>query len=245
MNMPAKFADATNVEIVPDKIYDTIVAAILDRALDPGAKLPEDVFCAHYKVSRTIVRIAIHRLQQDRLVDVQRNRGCFVAVPDLTEASDILAARKAVEPFIVRRLVEVATDAELQTLRAHVDSEDAAYRKGDRREALRLSGRFHLLLGSLVKNQVLEAFLHNLVCRSALVIASYSDVTSSCKSHDHRQLVEFLCQRKADEAVELINHHIDHIKRDLLDANPEEDKASLESILVRYSDSSSPKQKAG
>ena len=170
---------------------------------------------------------------------------CFVAVPDLTEASDILSARKAVEPFIVRRLVEVATDGELQALRDHVDSEDAAYRKGDRREALRLSGRFHLLLGSLVKNQVLEAFLHNLVCRSALVIASYSDVTGSCKSHDHRQLVEFLHHRKADDAVALMDHHIDHIKRDLLDANPDEEKTSLESILVRYSNTSSPKSKAG
>jgi DNA-binding GntR family transcriptional regulator len=243
MNKSTKLPDTTSLEVVPDKIYDTIVAAILDRALDPGAKLPEDVFCAHYGVSRTIVRIAIHRLEQDRLVEVQRNRGCFVAVPDLTEASDILAARKAVEPFIVRSLVEVATDGELQMLRDHVDSENAAYHKGDRREALRLSGQFHLLLGNLVKNKVLEAFLHNLVCRSALVIATYSDVTGSCKSHDHRQLVEFLCKRNAEGAVELMNHHIDHIKRDLLSANPEEEKSSLESILARYSDV--PSLKAG
>ena len=49
----------------------------------------------------------------------------------------------------------------------------------------------------------------------------------------------------ADDAVDLMNHHIDHLKRDLFDANPEEEKKSLESILVRYSNTSSPKLKAG
>ena len=58
-------------------------------------------------------------------------------------------------------------------------------------------------------------------------------------------MVELLSKRNADDAVELMNHHIDHIKRDLLDANPEEEKASLESILVRYANNLSPKLKAG
>jgi DNA-binding GntR family transcriptional regulator len=70
-------------------------------------------------------------------------------------------------------------------------------------------------------------------------------VTGACKSRDHRRWVELLYKRNADEAVELMNQHIDHIRRDLLDANPEEEKASLESILVRQTNTTSPKSKAG
>lgn len=235
--LPSEPASSDNV---PDEIYDTVVRAILDRALDPGTKLPEDVFCNHYGVSRTIVRVAIHRLEQDRLVDVQKNRGCFVVVPDHREASDIISARKAIEPFIVRRLVEVASEADLKMLARHVDDEDRAYHRNDQREALRLSGQFHVLLSNLAQNKVLEVYLQNLICRSALVIATYSDVTSCCKAHDHRRLVELLRDRNAAEAIKQMERHLDDIERDLLQDKTAEEKPSLESVLMKYA-SPSPK----
>lgn len=228
-------AEPISLDSVPDEIYETIVNAILDRALDPGTKLPEDVFCNHYGVSRTIVRVAIHRLQQDRLVDVQKNKGCFVVIPDRREAADVLAARKAIEPYIVRRLVEVATDADLEALKHHVDSEDSAYHRNDQREALRLSGQFHILLSNLAQNSVLEIYLKNLICRSALVIATYSDVTGCCKAHDHRHMVELLYKRDRDQAVLQMERHLDDIERDLLQDKTAEEKPSLESVLKRYS----------
>lgn len=230
-----KNAEPSSLDSVPDEIYETVVNAILDRALDPGTKLPEDVFCNHYGVSRTIVRVAIHRLQQDRLVDVQKNKGCFVVIPDRREAADILAARKAIEPFIIRRLVEVATNADLEALKRHVDSEDDAYHRNDQREALRLSCQFHILLSNLAQNSVLEIYLQNLICRSALVIATYSDVTSCCKAHDHRHLVELLHQRNREDAVAQMERHLDDIERDLLQDKTAEEKPSLESVLMRYS----------
>ncbi|TPK32489.1 GntR family transcriptional regulator [Mesorhizobium sp. B2-5-4] len=222
------------LESVPDEIYETVVRAILDRALDPGTKLPEDVFCSHYGVSRTIVRVAIHRLQQDRLVELQRNKGCFVLVPDRKEAMDILEARKAIEPYVVRRLVASASDADLLSLQQHVDKEDDAYHRNDQREALRLSGQFHLLLSNIADNKVVEATLLNLVCRSALVIATYSDVTACCKAHDHRHLVELLRARDANAAVEQMERHLSDIERDLFQDKAVEEKPSLESVLKLY-----------
>ena len=229
-------SDEVAAEDIPDRIYDTVVSAILDRALDPGTKLPEDVFCSHYGVSRTVVRIAIHRLQYDKLVEIQRNRGCFVVVPSRAEAVDILNGRKAVEPFIVRRACEVGTDADLDKLRAHLELEDEAYRQSNQRAALRLSGGFHLLLGEIAHNSCLSDFLHNLICRSALVIATYSDVTGCCKSHDHARLVEFLANRDADKAAQQMLSHLDHIERDLLHVERRSRRnRRLESVLARYS----------
>lgn len=219
---------------VPDQIYETIVSAILDRALDPGTKLPEEVFCSHYGVSRTIVRVAIHRLQYDKLVDIQRNRGCFVVVPSIAEAIDVMGARKAIEPSIMRSVSDVATEPDLARLRAHLDLEDKAYNSNDHRAALRLSGQFHLILGSITKNSSVNAFLHNLVCRSALVIATYSDVTGCCKVNEHRRLVDLLESHDAEQAALQMVAHLDHIERDILHVKDVKEKPSLESVLVRY-----------
>jgi DNA-binding GntR family transcriptional regulator len=234
--MPKKLqlAAAASVDDVPDDIYNTVVNAILDRALDPGTKLPEDVFCAHYGVSRTIVRVAIQRLQQDRLVELQRYVGSFVVVPDHKEAKDILAARKAIEPYLIKSLVDIATDKDLSALRAHVDAEEDAYHRKDQRAALRLSGQFHILLSKLADNRVIEVYVRNLICRSALVIATYSDVTGCCKAHDHRRLVELLLARDAQAAVQQMARHLDDIERDLLQDKDTDEKPSLESVLIKY-----------
>jgi DNA-binding GntR family transcriptional regulator len=236
--------EEAGAEDIPDRIYDTVISAILDRALDPGTKLPEDVFCNHYGVSRTLVRVAIHRLQYDKLVEIQRNRGCFVVIPTTAEAVDVLGGRKAVEPFIARRACEVASVADIERLRAHVELEDQAYRQNDHRAALRLSGQFHLLLGRIANSGCLSDFLHNLVCRSALVIATFSDVTSCCKAHDHHRLVELLSSREADKAARHMTAHLDHIERDLLHGKDDEEKPTLESVLTRYSKGASLSGKA-
>ena len=230
---------------VPDQIYDTIVDAILDRALDPGTKLPEEVFCSHYGVSRTIVRVAIHRLQYDKLVDIQRNRGCFVVVPSYEEAADVIGARKAIEPSVIKLVSALGTDSDLARLRDHVEIEDAAYRDDDHRAALRLSGQFHLILASIANNRCVDAFLHNLICRSALAIATYCDVTGCCKVNDHRRLVDLLASREAEQAALQMTAHLDHIERDILHVKDSKEKPSLESVLVRYAKSGRHATKTG
>ena len=135
----------------------------------------------------------------------------------------------------MRRASEIRTEADLGRLRAHLELEDEAYRQNDQRAALRLSGQFHLLLGEIANNGCLTDFLHNLVCRSALVIATFSDVTGCCKSHDHRRLVELLAARDGEKAARQMTAHLDHIERDLLHGKDDEEKPSLESVLARYS----------
>ena len=237
--------EETPLDGVPDQIYDTIVDAILDRALDPGTKLPEEVFCSHYGVSRTIVRVAIHRLQYDKLVEIQRNRGCFVVVPSCEEAADVIGARKAIEPSVIRLVSASATESDLARLGDHVESEDAAYRDNDHRAALRLSGQFHLLLASIANNSCVNAFLHNLICRSALAIATYCDVAGCCKVNDHRRLVDLLVARDAEQAAQQMTSHLDHIEQDILHVKESKEKPSLESVLVRYARGGRHATKAG
>jgi DNA-binding GntR family transcriptional regulator len=236
----ASLVEEVEQDEVPEQIYNAVVGAILDRALDPGTKLPEDVFCSHYGVSRTIVRVAIHRLHYDKLVEIQRNRGCFVLVPSREEAIDILGGRAAIEPSIVRKVCEVATDGDIAGLRNHVDQEDDAYQRNDQRAALRLSGQFHLLLGQIAKNVCVEKFLHNLICRSALVIATYSDVNACCKIPDHRRLLDLIAMRDSKAAADHMSKHISHIERDLLQEKGIEDNPSLESVLAKYASSPVP-----
>ena len=60
-------------------VHDLLRRAIIEQALKPGMRLPEDTVGEQFGVSRTIVRHALVRLENQGLVITRRNRGAFVA----------------------------------------------------------------------------------------------------------------------------------------------------------------------
>ena len=85
-------------------IYKALWHAIIEQALQPGAKLPEDAIGEKFGASRTIVRAALARLAGEGLVELRRNRGAAVATPSWNEARDIFDVRLGLERLVVARL---------------------------------------------------------------------------------------------------------------------------------------------
>ena len=56
-------------------IYRALRHAIIEQALPPGSKLPEDAIGEQFGASRTIVRHALGQLAAEGLVELKRNRG--------------------------------------------------------------------------------------------------------------------------------------------------------------------------
>lgn len=62
--------------------------AIIEGALFPGDRLPEDALGESFGVSRTIARHALGQLAAEGLVDLRRNRIATVAAPTPADARD-------------------------------------------------------------------------------------------------------------------------------------------------------------
>ena len=60
--------------------------AIIEQALPPGTKLPEDELGIRFGMSRTLVRAALAQLQSEGLVDAPARRTATTAKPTLEEA---------------------------------------------------------------------------------------------------------------------------------------------------------------
>ena len=80
-----------------DEVYAGLRRAIIEGAVRPGTKLPEDGVGDSFGVSRTIVRSALMRLASEGLVSQQPKRQASVAVPTLSDARDLFRVRKGVE----------------------------------------------------------------------------------------------------------------------------------------------------
>ena len=69
-------------------------------------------------------------------------------------------------------------DAEVAGLRAHVEREMGAAACGQRHEAIRLSGSFHIRLADLGGNPLLAHFVEELVARTSLIIGLFGSPES-------------------------------------------------------------------
>ncbi|OCP09698.1 MULTISPECIES: GntR family transcriptional regulator [unclassified Ensifer] len=200
-------------------IRDTLRDAIVERRLAPGTKLSESDVGELFNVSRTLVRAALQALSYEGLVNVEKNRGAFVAHPSIDEARQIFATRRLIEPGVVRSAAANIGKAEVAELRRMLAAErQLTEQRGQsaRRAEIKASGDFHLALADLSGNSILRRFMDELVARSSLVIALYGQSTvSSCGHSEHDEIVNALERGDIDAAARLMVHHIDHIEADL------------------------------
>ncbi|MBD9647963.1 GntR family transcriptional regulator [Ensifer sp. ENS09] len=215
----AELATDPTTDIGSQHIRDTLRDAIVERRLAPGTKLSEGDVGELFNVSRTLVRAALQALSYEGLVNVEKNRGAFVAHPSIDEARQIFATRRLIEPGVVRAAAARIGKAEIAELRRMLAAErQLTEQRGQsaRRAEIKASGDFHLALADLSGNAILRRFMDELVARSSLVIALYGQSTvSSCGHSEHDEIVNAIERGDIDAAARLMVHHIDHIEADL------------------------------
>lgn len=213
---PAGTAKLGEQEIV-EKIY----TAVLEQRLPPNTKLSESMLCESLGVGRMKVRRALLLLANQGIVDLHSNRGAFIACPDGQNSKDVFEARLALEPSIARQVVAIAKERDFAKLAALIKLEQDSRDNGDRREAIRLSGEFHVQLASASGNAVLKKMVRELVTRTSLIVGMFgSPDATSCPEHEHPEILDALYKRDADKAAQLTRQHLKHIEASLdLSAN--------------------------
>ncbi|WP_085035385.1 GntR family transcriptional regulator [Ensifer aridi] len=216
----ANFTAAENaIDSGAQQIRDALREAIVERRLAPGTKLSENDVGSLFNVSRTLVRAALQALAYEGLVNVEKNRGAFVAHPSVAEAQQIFATRRLIEPSVIRDAARHIQKAEIKDLRELLAQEERLTNQRGataRRAEIKASGDFHLAIAAITGNAILKRFMDELIARSSLVIALYGQsVISSCGHNEHQEIVDALEKNDVDGACALMLKHIDHIEADL------------------------------
>ncbi|CAN7447874.1 GntR family transcriptional regulator [Bosea sp. LjRoot9] len=234
----------------PDKlgtICRALRRAIIEQALEPGAKLPEDALGESFGVSRTIARHALGQLAAEGLVELRRNRIAVVATPSWQEARDTFDIRIELERLVVRQLAGRLSKAQIAALRAHVDAEDAA-RGGPDAVSIRLATEFHILLATMTESPILIRYVSEIAYRCCLILSLFSRPHSSeCAINEHRLLIDTLAEGDADKVMSLMHSHLDSVADRALVAQAKPRGRDIMDILAPYAETppASPAGKAG
>jgi DNA-binding GntR family transcriptional regulator len=198
------------------RIVESITTAIVERRLMPGTKLAEQKIADIFKVSRTLVRQALNQLSRDKLVTLEPARGARVAEPSIEEARQVFEVRQMLEATMIRRAASELSDAQLAELRSHLRDEQAAVQRTDVSGRTRLLADFHVVIATMLGNQVLADLLADLVTRSSLIALMYQSAHSAEHSlAEHVAIVDALSRRDARAAARLMEDHLHNVERNL------------------------------
>lgn len=213
-------------------VYRALRKAIIEQALRPGMKLPEDAIGEKLGVSRTLVREALARLAIEGLVEIKANKGARVAYPTLDEARDVFDVRRGLERLVAETLAGRLRPEQVEALERHVHDEECALGR-DGPESIRLAGEFHIMLAEMTGNALLLRYVQEVSSRCSLILTIYGRPHSSeCAVSEHRELIVALTGGDAARAAELMDSHLQAVvSRALIGPRIEPDFGAL---LTRY-----------
>ena len=221
-------------------VHMALRRAIVEQAIEPGAKLPEDAIGEQFGVSRTIVRRALEQLAADELVEIRPNRGASVVCPTLADARDLFQVRIDLEDVIAGRICGHLSPTQIGLLEKSVALEEAAHRE-KRGDYIRLSAEFHVLLADFTGSPLLARYMRQLAWRSALVLRLYGRPEwESCNLHEHRDLIKALASGNVEACRQLMKSHLESVLTRSLDGEKIPDDPSLKNVLKRYAIQETP-----
>lgn len=192
-----------------EQVFDRLENEILSGIYPRGEVLTEMKLVADLGVSRTPIREALHRLEQEHIIETTQ-KGFLVLGVTQQDLMDIFEIRERIEGIASRMAAEIITDAQLAELREALELQEFYVPRHDADHIKIYDSRFHQLIyrfsGSSVFFDTLMP-LHKKVqkYRKASVENESRAVQSAT---EHRAIFEAIAAHNADLAEKYTVEHI-------------------------------------
>ena len=215
---PSVVASATKSSLV-EQVYQTLRRRILDNVYSPGRQALEQELATELGISRTPVREALMRLQNEGLIEVIPRHGMRVLPVSPTDMAEIYVVLTALECAAAEIVAaRRPTEAELEPLLRATSDMDRALRSDDLDAWAAADERFHRTLVDLAGNRMLRETVDNFWDRAhrARMVTLRLRPKPVNSTREHTALVARLRAGDAPGAVDVNRAHRGRASRELL-----------------------------
>ncbi|MCA1056078.1 GntR family transcriptional regulator [Rossellomorea aquimaris] len=217
------------------KVYRQLKDALLARRIAPGTQLVEKTISESMYVSRTPIRQALKRLEQEGLVQNIPNRGAFVVHPTKDEITSFFEMRKELEFLAVKYGLPKVRKSDIAKLHTFLEMELETYEQKDLPAYVELNKQFHLFLAEVSGNKFLIRYMDEMLTQSNVYLFLFDvfyhvEPGENVRFREHEEMVKAIENHDHKTLLELIDLHMKHSFDDLrLD---DHGYSSLEDVLV-------------
>lgn len=203
-----------------DHAYERVRHDIITCAIAPGSEIPEAKLCAHYRLGKAPLLMALNRLAQDGLVRAMPRGGYRVTPITVKDVHDVFELRMMLEP-VAARMAAGSVDA--HRLRALDEACRAGYEPADARSTshfLEANKAFHVAIARAAGNLRLASAVEQLLGEMTRLLhlglghrKRFQETT-----REHRALVKALARADGAAAEYICREHIESARTVVLSA---------------------------
>ena len=195
-----------------EHIYEVLKDSVMELDIydaDTNLRMDERSLAEQLGISRTPIREAIMRLEQEGFLEIQPRRGVYIRRKSLGEILEMITVWAALESMAARLACEHAGDEEIAELRRIGTSFTAGGAKAHISEYSEANIDFHLHILRMSKCRMLEELAAGLFTHlKAVRRKALTDTTRADRSVvDHMNIIEAIEARDADLAGTLVREH--------------------------------------
>ena len=201
-----------------DQVFEHIERDILSGKYERGEIITESKLSTELGVSRTPIREALRRLEQEHLIE-ESGKGSIVIGISEKDLEDIFLIRKQLECLAASMAAKNHTDEQLAELKETLELQEFYVTKADTEHVKYMDNKFHRILykltGSTVFYDTLVPLHRKIQKYRRASLQSKSRATESVL--EHRRVYEAIASRDGDLAAKTVLVHIEiaynHIKK--------------------------------
>jgi DNA-binding GntR family transcriptional regulator len=205
---------------VTDWVYEELKSAIVDLRLAPGDPLREAALAEQLGVSKTPIREALTRLEQEGLVETTSFKGAVVSGYSRQDLIEIYELRELLENAAARAAAESMPDADRDRLR-RICRESRELKTGNDAAGLAtLISAFDDVLFDQVRNSRIRALIENLQAHLTRIGQLTAEIPGRIEASvdEHEKILEAIAARDPEQAERQMSAHIRSVRDDQLRA---------------------------
>jgi DNA-binding GntR family transcriptional regulator len=214
---------APRAQTLQEQIYHQIRADILHGRIAPGTRLKAVELCRQYDVSLSVVREALTRLVEQRLVERQAQQSFAVISVSAERLTDLTMLRINVETLALQRAIErgdLAWEGRVlaaQHLLAHTPSRDPPGSDQISIAWTAAHAAFHATLIEACSSPLLTELCRSLFDASELY-RRWSLRAKRALTNEHSAIVQAVLARDSERATSLLARHFQRTADVVLDS---------------------------
>lgn len=194
---------------VRQEAYEKLLQWILDGTFAPGAKLRDKELAEQLGVSRTPIREALLRLEDEGLVQTKPNRSTHVSPIDFHNAFHLYSIVWTLECLALSQAFGSITDEHIQQMVEANERFQKKMKVKDRFSALEADYDFHNVYIKLSQNHEIEKIISEIKTKLKRLDLYYFDkIKKATLSYDeHNKIIEALGKRNLSFAMEAVENN--------------------------------------
>lgn len=191
-------------------IYHELRRMIMDFEILPGARVTETQLADYFEVSRTPIRSALQRLDNEGHLVIKPKQGCFIRTIDMEQISRYYDVRVVLERAVVEEVLQQHDRSSVAVLARKWDPELRSFGLAITEELKLAEEAFHVDLARASRNDVLVHYLRDVNDNiRAVRRLGWPDETSVLDTYEeHHRICQLILQGKGSQARAEMENHI-------------------------------------